>query len=997
PGDTLWWSAYVRNAGDLLPSTQSQILYVELLDPRGSVLQQRTVLALGGTAVGEFDLDGNLPGGLYKIRARTAWMRNTDQAFERDITLQKTVLPRLNLRLEWERKAVGPGEVAIARFDAHSLSSQPLAQRNFRYTAAAAGQQFLEKTATTDAAGRAYIRFEMPKKLDSPDGLLNIMIEHEGQTEAISRPIPIVLNRIDLQFFPEGGDAVAGLPCRMGFKALNEHGKPADVSGIVADSRGQKVASFSSWHDGMGAFDFQPQPGERYTAYLEEPAAAARAYDMPDARSQGFALRLREHTPGSLGFELNATRPGKVYLVATSRDKVFYFNEIMLQDSPMASGSKTSGSITRTLSIPTHDLPIGIARFTLLDEKKTEVAERLVFLHRDRGLRFDIQTDKPRYLPRETVRMRIRATDHAGRPVQGQFSMGITDEPLLNYADDKQGHLLSALLLEQDLSGPVEEPNFYFDLKEPKAQQALDYLLLTQGWRRFAWKEVLNPAPLAYTNQPERATVAGRLCHPQTGLPLAGHTLRLNPDGASVKTDSAGRFVFADVDLLSHRHIRDQQEKLHEIVDFSQNMSLREGFAEGRQEWYYTSASTHPQGSTVLVGKVNEASVQEELIGATIKVMQGKNLVRGGITDYKGDYSMLLAPGIYDLEISYTGFTPTRISGVRVQQGRINVCNAEMSAGTVLEEVTVRSYKVPLIQQDQTSSGQTISATMGGMGIRDANGRVARAMDDMPGRPRKEAKRAKAEEKPAPLTSEQIRQMPTRTVQAIQAAPAGATAADDGQARVRGSRSKATQYYIDGVRVAGAPSEAAAQKDVRMGNTEAELASRDDLTMDEVVVLGRTQQDIARETGAISTIRFDAPNARNRRRDKEGADMMKAARAPQPSSPSRPPVRQYVRARQFYVPKYSGPVSQRTDFRPTIYWNPDLRTDAEGRATVEFVASDAITNFRATLEGISASGLPGHAEQQFFVEKPISVSTKVPPSVIAGDTLRLQVLLSNKT
>jgi len=227
-----------------MASKQSEILYVELLDPRGAVLQQKIVLAIGGTAAGEFAFAASLPGGLYKLRAHTLWMKNTESVFERDITLQKTVLPRVSLRLEWERKAVGPGEVAIARFDASSLSNEPLANRTFRYTASAAGKDFVENTATTDATGRAYIRFEMPKKLGSPDGLLNIQMEHNSQTEAISRAIPIVLNKIDLQFFPEGGDAVAGLPCHMAFKAVNEYGKAADVEGVVQDSRGQQVAAF---------------------------------------------------------------------------------------------------------------------------------------------------------------------------------------------------------------------------------------------------------------------------------------------------------------------------------------------------------------------------------------------------------------------------------------------------------------------------------------------------------------------------------------------------------------------------------------------------------------------------------------------------------------------------------------------------------------------------------------------------------------------------------
>jgi len=997
PGDTLWWNAYIRNAGDLLASLQSQILYVELLDPRGAVVQQRNCLAIGGTAAGEFPFRTDLPGGLYKLRAHTAWMKNSDQVFERDITLQKTVLPRLNLRLEWERKAVGPGEVAIARLDAQSLDNKPLAQHTLRYTASVEGRGFAEGSAQTDATGRAYVRFEMPQKLNSPDGLLNIQIEHEGQPEAISRPIPIVLNKIDLQFFAEGGDAVAGLPCRMAFKAVNEFGKAADVEGAVLDSRGREVTTFVSWHNGMGAFDFQPVPGERYSTRLYKPVASDKTYALPDLHSQGFTLHLRERSAHDLTFEVNANRPGKVYLVGSSQDKLFFFKEINFS-SPLPE----KPGFSNTVSIPTTDLPIGIARFTLFNEKKVEIAERLAFVNRDHGLHFDLKTDKPQYLPRETVRMSIRATDHAGRPVQGQFSMGVTDESLLSFADDKQGHLLSALLLEQDLRGTVEEPNFYFDPKEAKSEQALDYLLLTQGWRRFEWKEVLNPAPLVRAHQPERATLEGWLCDASTGKPLAGKNLTLHPDGATVTTDSTGNFRFLNADISRYPHLRDAQNQLHAIADYNLKMVVRQGIPEGRQQWYYDPSYPMPAGLSSLSGKVTEEVTGETLIGATVKILQGSTLVKGTITDYNGDYRVLLPVGAYDVEILYTGFYSKRMTGIFVQADRMNIYNAALSSGTVLEEVVIKEYKVPLIQQDNTSVGQSIS--MNSMGIRDGNGRIARSADKAPGRVKKEttdkqAQKAQApmveKEKPSALTSEQIKNLPTRSTHQIKATMTGTTTVDGDLVNIKGSRSNATNYYIDGIRVQGAtPPVQDMDMEAMTGGLGAEYSGRGEPTLSEVVVIGRKAQYIEQQTGAISRIQLnDPPKRRNNRRPAADDDVL-------PASPpiTRQVLRQYTRARQFYVPKYAnGPVSQRSDFRPTIYWNPALRTDENGAATVEFVTSDAITNFRATIEGISTNGIPGRCEQPFFVEKPISVSVKTPHSVISGDTLRLQVVLSNRT
>ncbi|MBK9338080.1 MAG: carboxypeptidase regulatory-like domain-containing protein [Lewinellaceae bacterium] len=164
---------------------------------------------------------------------------------------------------------------------------------------------------------------------------------------------------------------------------------------------------------------------------------------------------------------------------------------------------------------------------------------------------------------------------------------------------------------------------------------------------------------------------------------------------------------------------------------------------------------------TVLTGNVTDDQ-GEALIGATIKVLRGTDLVRGTITDYNGDYRLNVDPGNYDLEVTYTGYQVEKVTGVRVLTNAINTLNFKLVSGNVLGEVTVSAFKVPLIEQDKTSGGQT-------------------------------------------LTSEQIKNLPTRSVNAIVATTAGTTSIDGGEVNIKGSRANATNYYIDGIRVSGAP------------------------------------------------------------------------------------------------------------------------------------------------------------------------------------------------
>lgn len=952
PGETAWFNAYIRNAGDLQPALMSQILYVELFDPKGSMVAQKTCLALDGTAAGQFDFPADMPGGMYRVKAYTRWMENTGELFERTITLQKVVLPNLNLKLEFERKAFGPGDVAIARFDAFSLDNKALSGRKVGFTAAVGGKQIAGGTAETDINGRAWVRFQLPENLETADGLLNITIEHEGRTEAISRAIPIVLDKIDLAFFPEGGDVVAGIPCRMAFKALNEFGKPADVEGVVLDEHGATVTVFASYHDGMGAFDYLPVSGKQYRVRLTKPVASDKLFDLPEAQKDGMTLRLQQRDEQTLTFEVSATQAKKVYLIGCNRDKPFFYKEIVF--GARKQPANTSGTSMQKVNVPVKDLPAGIARFTLFDENKNERAERLAFVHRDKGLNISITPDKANYLPREKVNLHIKINDDAGRPVQGHFSLAVADEKQLTFADDKQGHLLASLLLEQDVKGRIEEPNFYFDNNEPKSAQALDYLLMTQGWRRFVWKEMLEANPVAYINPGEQATIAGTV-HRKNGKPLQWATVSLFPNGPSVETDKNGRFSFKNVDIEKYTHLHYWRDEYFMVNWYDSNIALGTGSVQSTLSYQPASA-----GATHLRGKVL-ADDGEPLIGASVIVV-GTN--RGAVTDVEGNYILSnIPPGTYDIEFHYTGYSPHRTTGVRLINNQIANLNTALESGTVLQEVSVTAYKVPLIEQDKTMSGQA-------------------------------------------LTAEQIRNLPTRNLNAIVATTAGTTAVDDETARIRGSRSNETNYYIDGIRVSGTlpPVQDIESLEVVTGGLGAEFGefeadafprNREEISAVEISAfkVPMVEQDKTSGGQTLSSNQL-VPRSKASKSVWKKDEEKKRIRSAKPARP-----RAFDRAREFYTPQYhteQGP-AKRSDFRSTIYWNPDVQTNRQGEATVAFYASDAITNFRATLEGIGNNGLPGHAEQKFFVQKPLGLAVKVPASVISGDEIDLQIAVSNKT
>lgn len=563
PGETIWFSAYVRDGGTFRPSHHSDIVHVEIIDPKGTVETTLHLVARKGQARGDYTLNADAPGGLYRLKAYTNWQKNdADPAFFiKEIQVQDVVLPRLKMKLEFAKKAYGPGDRVAADLDIRTNENKPLAAP-YKAVVRLNGKTIDTFDGILGKDGETRIAFSLPKDLASADGLLNVSLEYEGQTESIARAIPIVLNKIRLTFYPEGGDLTAGFESRVAFQSVNEFGKPADIDGIIEDETGAKAAEFQSFHHGMGAFTLTPQPGREYTARITRPEGVLETFALPTAREEGLVMSVVAKTSDAIRLRISSTRKGSGRLFAQVRGKEIYDAKITL----------TEGETF--VSVPIKDAPIGVMAITLFDEDRVAQAERLVFVNKDAKLTVAIHPDKPRYLPREKVKLTVNVRDEKGRRAPGVFSLAVADDQWLTFADDKSSTLLSHMLLEVDVRGKIEEPRFYFEPKEPKADAALDYLLMTRGWRRFTWETLSGTdAPPAVQYPGEKAELGGIVINAHTGQPVPRARVEFPAANVVVFTDIQGAFSVRGIDLSEPRLVNVRKGKLSSSITVNQYSS----------------------------------------------------------------------------------------------------------------------------------------------------------------------------------------------------------------------------------------------------------------------------------------------------------------------------------------------------------------------------------------------------------------------------------------
>ena len=479
-GDTLWFKSYVLNTNYLNNLLASEILYVEVLDENLNLIKRQLVPQYYGMGLGSIVLsDKNYSAGNYVLRAYTNWMRNFDANYFLERSFAITI-PTSNEWLINSKMSVqeqGTERFVNANLQLTDAIGNKVALKDLEVSLLDGKKVSKKIVMKTDVTGGLNFKFPLAK---------NLFIQLKtvsSDNNAYNVKLPIILKQeknIDIQFLPESGDLINGLTSKVGFKAIGEDGLGVKVSGTIYNNLQQPITKFSAVHLGMGSFYLTPKIGETYTASIKQADGSQQSYPLPVAKKSGILFSVtNKHLTDSLQITISATADKKgssYYFIGQSRGIGCYGGLVKVTDSIMP------------ILINKNLFPSGIIKFTLLDEQKLAVCERLVFNTKHDFFDVIIKTDKIEYDKRDSVGLTIAVSDEKGNPVQGGFSLAVTDDGQVNLDTIKNENLLSRILLISELNGYIEEPGYYFPKKmTAEIWDNLDHLLLTQGWISYNW------------------------------------------------------------------------------------------------------------------------------------------------------------------------------------------------------------------------------------------------------------------------------------------------------------------------------------------------------------------------------------------------------------------------------------------------------------------------------------------------------------------------------
>ena len=538
-----------------------------------------------------------------------------------------------------------------------------------------------------------------------------------------------------MKFFPEGG-ALLSIPHQnVAFKAQGADGFSKDIEGFLFNSKGDTLTNFRSEHNGMGVFTMNPIDIETYYITAKTNDSITKRFDLPAVEPKGISIAM-SHYKQEIRFEVQKTEatewPQKLFLLAHTRGKLSILQPITPE--------RTFGKMNDSLFTE------GITHFMLIDQQGNALSERLIFVPDHKPNQWQVTTDKPTYGKREKISLQIAAKDHEGNPVEGTFSVSITDRKSIQ-PDSLADNILSNLLLTSDLKGYVEDPAFYFLNQDARTLRSIDYLMLTHGWRRHKIENVLRTPSMNFTNYIEKGqTISGRIRGFFGGNVKKGPICVLAPKYnivATTETDEKGEFIvntsfrdsttflvqartkkgFAGVDI--EIDTPPYPVPTHKAPYFNGATTFMEDYLLNTRDQYY------------MEGGMRVYNLKEVTVTAKRERPSSKSIYTGGINTYTVEEDRLQGYG-------QTAFdAATRLPSVTIMNGsEIHIRNNPEPAAIVIDDI-VYDDASDILKDIQISDMSSISLLRGAdaiiLGPRASGGAIVITLKDPRNLPAKPA------------------------------------------------------------------------------------------------------------------------------------------------------------------------------------------------------------------------------------------------------------------
>ncbi len=516
-GDTIWLRAWVVDAASHQPVNASQFIYVELVSPNDWVHERVKIHPdASGVFKGYLPINLSIPEGRYQLTAYTMFMQNAGVDYFYSQPIDIAALPSVRRRIV--SKCVRYNDEVDVTLRYENKADSSLCPYN-QFSYGIASELWSEKQ-YKNRTKEEHLTLKGKEASQSA-----ILVKFDTYAKYITLPPQEAL---DVTFYPEGGYLVPEEENRVTFKVTNTSATALSQVGELVDEMGNVIAQLQVEHDGMGIVNFTPRNDKAYTAQWTNTLDEKVTFPLPQVRQDATVLQVRRGDDGLVTISAAGARSSNGLIVLQQRGQM------------VACGYDT-------LTVRESDLPTGVVQAMLFDEEMRCLSERLFFAGGSSLSVPTVATDRETYTDRAPVKVNVDLSSLPSNP--SNYAVSVIDG---RACEPSEGNIFTNLLLQSELRGRINQPNYYFEqsdtIDRKQRLHHLDLLMLTQGWRRYDIPRVLR-GRLAEAQYPIEVSqvVTGRVLSDWRKKPVVGAKVSLIAPRVEYSsmtfTDSLGEFV----------------------------------------------------------------------------------------------------------------------------------------------------------------------------------------------------------------------------------------------------------------------------------------------------------------------------------------------------------------------------------------------------------------------------------------------------------------------